>query len=371
MVLESKTRLHYLDLIKFLAVINLCALHYSWAGDIEFAADLSFVVGFRRFVYGFYACTVPLFVMVNGALLLNRPLNLKKHYTSLFKISLQYIFWRGMSILLIGLYQGVDFSAWNLTRMVNVFLLLQDFDGVRINHLWFIPMLICLYVWFPLIKAAFDQCEHSPYGTKLLLPFMGIILVFCFLLDDLMLFQPAIPFFNAAHLGGLRMFQPLSSSLYTCMLFYFILGGLFHKHRERLTALPTVLCVGGVLLGMLLLFWEWMVNSSLMGATYDNIFSSHENLPALILAAAVFILCYKAEAWLGLRRKLCRLMNIVSQESLSVYYFHWILLSTVYEYVHVADGYIFNVLRSVLLCFICVALSRVLKKVPGLKLLIH
>jgi len=369
--LEHKKRQYYLDLIKFLAVINLCALHYSWAGDIEFAVNISFSVAFRRFVYGFYACTVPLFVMVNGALLLNRPLNLKKHYKSLLTISLQYVFWRAVSILLIGLYNGVDFASWNLTKMVNVFLLLQDVSGVTIHHLWFIPMLICLYVWFPIIKAAFDQCEHSPYGAKLLLPFMGMLLVFCFLLDDLMLFQPAIPFFNAAQLGAFRMFQPLSSPLYSCMLFYFILGGLMHKYKDKLLRISTPLCLLVVLLSGLGLYLEWWVNSELMGQTYDNIFASHENLPAAFLAAAVFILCQRLETWLSGRKKLCKVTNIVSQESLSVYYFHWILLSTVFEYLHVADGYIFNVFRSLLLCAVCVLFSLLLKKIPVLRRLVH
>ena len=369
--MEQKKRQHYLDLVKFLAVINLCALHYSWAGDIEFAVNISFATAFRRFVYGFYACTVPLFVMVNGALLFNRPLNLKKHYKSLLTISLQYIFWRAVSIVLIGLYNGVDFASWNLTKMVNVFLLLQEAEGAVIHHLWFIPMLICLYVWFPLLKAAFDQCEHSSYGVKLLLPFMGMLLVFCFLLDDVMLFQPAIPVLNAANLGAFRMFQPMSSPLYSCMLFYFVLGGLMHKYKDKLNRISTPLCLAVALLSGLGLYLEWWVNSELMGATYDNIFASHENLPAAFLAAAVFILCQRLEAWLSGRRKLCRVMNTVSQESLSVYYFHWILLSTVFEYLHVADGYIFNVFRSLILCAVCVLLSLLFKKIPLLRRLVH
>ena len=369
--MENKKRQHYLDLVKVLAIINLCALHYSWAGDIDFAADISFSVAFRRFVYGFYACTVPLFVMVNGALLLNRPLNLKKHYKSLLVISLQYVFWRAVSLVLIGLYNGVDFASWNLTKMVNVFLLLQDVGGIAINHLWFVPMLICLYVWFPIIKAAFDQCEHSQYGVKLLLPFMGMLLVFCFLLDDVMLFQPAIPVLNAANFGAFRLFQPMSSPLYSCMLFYFILGGLLHKYKDRLLKISTPVLLAVVLLSGLGLYGEWWVNSELMGSTYDNIFASHENLPDAFLSAAVFILCQRLDVWLSGRRKLCRVMDIVSRESLSVYYFHWILLSTVFEYLHVADGYIFNVFRSLILCAVCVLLSLILKKIPLLRKLVH
>ena len=242
---------------------------------------------------------------------------------------------------------------------------------MAVHHLWFLPMLICLYVWFPIIKAAFDQCEHSEYGLKLLLPFMGMLLVFCFLLDDLMLFQPAIPFFNAAQLGAFRMFQPLSSPLYSCMLFYFILGGLMQKYRDRLLRVSTPLLFAVVLVSGLGLYLEWWVNSGLMGQTYDNVFASHENLPAAFLAAAVFMLCQRLEPWLAGRKRLCGVMNIVSQESLSVYYFHWILLSTVFEYLHVADGYIFNVFRSVLLCAVCVLISRVLKKIPLLRALVH
>ena len=200
---------------------------------------------------------------------------------------------------------------------------------------------------------------------------MGMLLVFCFLLDDVMLFQPAIPVLNAANLGAFRMFQPMSSPLYSCMLFYFVLGGLMHKYKDKFNRISTPLCLAVALLSGLGLYLEWWVNSELMGATYDNIFASHENLPAAFLAAAVFILCQRLEAWLSGRKKLCRVMNTVSQESLSVYYFHWILLSTVFEYLHVADGYIFNVFRSLILCAVCVLLSLLFKKIPLLRRLVH
>lgn len=369
--MQTKTRLHYLDLIKFIAVINLCALHYSWVGDIDFSPEIALIPALRRFAYGFYACTVPLFMMVNGALLLNRPMNPHRHYKSLLVLFLQYVFWRAVSILLIGLYQGVDFSSWNLTRFVNVFLLLQEFGEVKINHLWFLPMLICIYVWVPILKGAYDNCENSPYGIKPLLYFLGVLLIFCFLLEDLMLFQPAVPFFDAAYLGGLRIFMPLSSALYSSMLFFFLLGGLLHKYKAQLSAIPFWLCLAAAFIGLLLLYWEWSVNSALIGGTYDNVFSSHENLPAAVLAAAVFILCQKSEVWLTEKTKLCRLMHIVSQESLSVYYFHWIFLATIFEYLHVADGYFFNVLRSVLLCAVCTLISLFIKRLPVFKHLLH
>lgn len=368
--LYTKARFAYLDLLKALAVFSVCALHFPWVGNMEYAVSMDHLTILRRFLFGFYSCAVPLFLMVNGALLLNGRFSLKKHYKKLAVLSVQYLFWRAVSILLIGAWEGFDFSFWNPTTYVNVLFLHMGVDGISLNNLWFMPFLLCLYVWVPLIKAAWDHCESREHGFRLFLPFLGLLLVSCFLLEDLTLFQPLIPVFDAAFLGGLRLFLPLSSPLYCSMLFYFILGGLLHRFRDAFSV-PTLPCLLAVLAAMLLLFWEWSVASSLSGVTYDNVFSSYDNLPCLLLTVALFLLFRQGDAALSPQNRLCSAARFLSTESLSIYYIHWIILATVGEYAHLTDSYCFNLLRSLLLCFFCAAISRGIKKIPLLRHLVH
>ena len=365
--METKIRLHYMDLLKLTAMVCVCALHFPWAGDMAFAPQMEPLPALRRFFFAFNACAVPLFMMVNGALLLEGAFDPKKHYRNLFRLFFQYLFWRGLSIIIIGLWSGYAFSSWNLTEYVNVLLFMKDVEGISLSHLWFIPMLICIYLWLPLIKAAWD----SPRGPQLFLPFMGLLLLFCFAVDDLLLFQPLIPLVKAANIKALRIFQPMSSSLYCAMLFYFLLGACIRRYSRIFEKAGIWACGLGILVALGLLFLQWRVNSSLMGQTYDNVFASYDNLPDVLLSACVFVLCMKLEPRLARHQGLCRFMAKLSGESLSVYYFHWIFLASVFECLHIWDSFLFNILRSVLLCLVCAGLSLGMKRLPLLRALLR
>lgn len=366
---ENK-RLKSLDLLKTVAVICICALHFPWCGDMEFSPDMEFLPGLKRFLFAFNCCAVPLFMAVNGALMLNRPFDGKKHLKNTLVLFGQYVFWRAVTIILIGLYKGLDLSAYNLTTWVNVLVFLQDFPAVNVNHLWFMPMLICIYIWLPALHSLFRHLDDRG-GIWLIAPLMGILLIFCFLFEDLMLIQPVVPFFDAAKLGGWQLFLPLSGTRYCSMLFYFLMGGLLVKYSEKVLRVPVGACICSVIAALVLLYLEWRLNSSYSGETYDNVFLSYDNLPCVLLTASVFILALRCEDKLSGDNVPGRILKAVGSNTMSVYYLHWILAATVFEYLHVADGLLFNLIKAVLLTGICTLLSMLLKKIPVLRKLVH
>ena len=369
--MTSDKRLYSLDLLKTVAVICICALHFPWCGDIEFYPHMTALGFIRRFFFGVNAFAMPLFVVVNGALLLNRPFDAKKHLKNTVMLFVQYIFWRAVSILTIAAYNGFDFASVNLTTWVNVLLLLNDFPAVNVNHLWFIPMLISIYVWFPILKAAFDRMDADKNGIWLFFPFMGVIAVFAFLFEDIALISPVVPLLDAAKIGGWQLFLPLSGTRYSSMLFYFLMGGLIVKYKDKLDTVSSGVCVVGAAVGVVLLYLEWRLNSSYSGETYDNIFLSCDNLPCLLLTVCVFVLGLRCEGFLRKRSGLCSLLKTVGSNTMSVYYFHWILISTVFEVFHVTDGLFFNLLKASALTAVSVLISLVFKKIPVLRRLVH
>lgn len=366
---ETK-RLRSLDLLKTVAVICICALHFPWCGDMEFAPDMALLPAVKRFFFAFNACAVPLFMAVNGALLLNRPFDGKKHLKNTAVLFAQYVVWRAVTIILIGLYQGLDFSAYNLTTWVNALVLLQDFPDVNVNHLWFMPMLICIYVWLPALRSLFSRLDEKG-GMWLIMPLMGALLVFCFLFEDLMLIQPVIPFFNAAKLGGWQVFLPLSGTRYCSMLFYFLMGGLAVRYSDKLRRLPTLLYAAGIAAALVLLYLEWRLNSSYSGETYDNVFLSYDNLPCALLTVCVFAAALKCEDYLAGKPTLCKILQTVGSNTMTVYYLHWILAATVFERLRIADGFIFNLLKAVALTAVCTLIGVLFKKIPVLRKLVH
>ena len=68
---KTSQRHLYLDILKILAIVMVCSYHFCWAGGIGFSDPLSFSVGLRRMFFGINSTCVPLFFMVNGALLLS------------------------------------------------------------------------------------------------------------------------------------------------------------------------------------------------------------------------------------------------------------------------------------------------------------
>ena len=368
--MAENDRMRSLDLIKTVAVICICALHFPWCGDMEFSPDMAFLPGLKRFLFAFNCCAVPLFMAVNGALLLNRPFDGKKHLRNTAVLFAQYVFWRAVTIILIGLYQGLDFSAYNLTTWVNALVLLQDFPAVNVNHLWFMPMLICIYIWLPALHSLFSKLDEKG-GMWLILPLMGVLLVFCFLFEDLMLIQPVIPFLSAAKLGGWQLFLPLSGTRYCSMLFYFLMGGLIVKYSDKARRVPSWACAVGIAAALTLLYLEWRLNSSYSGETYDNVFLSYDNLPCVLLTASVFLLALRCEDALHSRRFLSHALKTVGSNTMSVYYLHWIFAATVFEHLHIADGLLFNLLKAIVLTAVCTLISLLLKKIPLLKSLVH
>lgn len=368
--MAEQKRLHSLDLLKTIAVICICALHFPWCGDMEYAPDMAFLPAFKRFLFAFNACAVPLFMAVNGALLLNRPFDGRKHLKNTALLFAQYVFWRALTIILIGLYQGLDFSAYNLTTWVNALVLLQNFPAVNVNHLWFMPMLICIYVWLPALHSLFSRLDEKN-GAWLIAPLMTVLLVFCFLFEDLMLVQPAIPFFSEAKLGGWQLFLPLSGMRYCSMLFYFLMGGLAVRYSDRLRRVPTAVCAAVAVVALVLLYLEWLLNSSYSGETYDNVFLSYDNLPCALLTASVFVMALRCEALLCRHERVCRVLKTVGSNTMSVYYLHWIFAATVFERLHIADGLLFNLLKAAALTAICTLISLLFKKIPVLKRLVH
>ena len=88
--MEKKSRYGYLDLLKLIAMVMVCMYHFSWIQHTGYVRPFPLKTLVLRYFRGFDAVCVPLFMMVNGALLLNGksrvpPINitLPRHFIEL------------------------------------------------------------------------------------------------------------------------------------------------------------------------------------------------------------------------------------------------------------------------------------------------
>ena len=77
--MAERKRYGYLDILKIIAMMCVCLYHYPWIRHTGYVRPFPADVLALRYFGVFDAVCVPLFMMVNGALVLNRPFNLKKH----------------------------------------------------------------------------------------------------------------------------------------------------------------------------------------------------------------------------------------------------------------------------------------------------
>ncbi|MEG2597452.1 MAG: acyltransferase family protein, partial [Oscillospiraceae bacterium] len=140
--MPKKTRYYYLDILKFIAIFLVCSYHFTWAGDLSYAENMPALTVFKRGVFGIGSMCIPLFFMVNGSLLLNREMDLHKHIKNSIVLLLQYFFWRFITIVILAGYNGLTLPQVGKMNLLKAVFCYENIEGIRYNHLWFIPTLL-------------------------------------------------------------------------------------------------------------------------------------------------------------------------------------------------------------------------------------
>ncbi len=92
-IANTKTRVVGYDIAKVLAMFLVVLLHYSfYVGSIPDSR-------ITRAAMTITVVCVPTFITVNGAILLNKPLNVKKHARKLLRVAMLLFIWRGIHIV--------------------------------------------------------------------------------------------------------------------------------------------------------------------------------------------------------------------------------------------------------------------------------
>lgn len=103
--------------------------------------------------------------MVNGALLMNKELIIKKHMQYCGMMLAQYYIWRLITINAVAFFVEVPMIEIDKIEILNAVFFLKNIDGVSVSHMWFIPTLFCIYLFFPFYKKVFD--ENRSEGNRI------------------------------------------------------------------------------------------------------------------------------------------------------------------------------------------------------------
>lgn len=224
---SNKKRFDYIDLLKLLAMLMVVSLHTGlWHTNFIESKSLG---SFIQYCIRLVCEGVPIFILVNGFLIINKEFNLKSHIKKIFKILFLIVFWSLFSYLLINIiYKGnISFSnILNNTLLLNIN---NPFNG----PLWFLQNLLMLYFIYPVINYVYQNNKKIFYYLFIIVTFFCFFGAFIQSVENLHLIK---------NVENIRIFlnsiNPISNAIF---IFYFMLGGVikdkldfFDKKKNRI-----------------------------------------------------------------------------------------------------------------------------------------
>ena len=364
--MSERPRYAYLDIVKCIAMVSVCLYHFPLIAPAAYASPLPAEVMVSRFFRGMNAVCVPLFMMVNGALLLNAPFDARKHALRTAKLFAGVYAWYILTQVIAHLaVDGAAYVAENLPGILYSALYLYEYDGVALTHLWFVQMLVAVYLLLPLLRAVMEtQDGQLRRGGQL---FLGAMLCLCFLVCDFEHVRGILPGLRHLDLSCLETMNPLRG-IYGAMVVYFVLGGALHRRRARLCSLPTAVPVLLIAGGAAALFAEWLLMTKRTEALYDIVYYGYACLPTMAMSAGVFILAAKGGQ--RLPTGVARAAAFVGRNTLAIYYTHWILGILLLDGVAVTGSFPLNLAKALAMVLLGALLGEGMRRIPVLRHLV-
>lgn len=306
----KKERVEYLDALRTLAAIAVVMLHVA-ANRWYHVPVRSFEFQFMNLVNGLVRWSTPVFVMISGAVFLDRDISVKALFCKyLPRLVTVYLFW-------VVLYNASVYCPFLNPQNRQVFTLGVFVKQALLGYsdLWFLPMLMGLYLCVPVYRVLVQREKATDY-------FLGAAFVLCFLL-------PTLAKLAVVFLGGrmgvlasmlVELVQKTQTGVLSVYGFYFVLGHRLHSrepepsHRKWILGLAIA---GGLLTAALNGAACWLA-----GEARGEFFGNYSAFVALT-AAGVFLWMRKVRPEAS---RAVRLAVRLSKYTLGVYLVHTLLI---------------------------------------------
>lgn len=351
-------RIGYLDLLKTISIFLVIYVHYPWISNSK-GSNLTMIMTI---------IAVPLFFMVNGALLLGKKnFNIKEHYKKLMWIIVGTISWKILILFICLITKRVDILNFSVTEIFNYLFTAENLLDVPAEHLWFMYSLIRIYIIYPFIRLAFEKDNK----------YLKYILLYSFIFSfGIELLNMAFFTFSGKgvmdKLSGITStFSPINDLTY---ITYFILGYILHNkfYKEqnvfeiKKIILPIFIYLFGL---MLVLVARYVQVGTLLDGAYQRIHSDYTKMGDLIMTCAVFILFCKIPI------KENKFINFIGSRTINIYYVHMILVAYSSTYLlplfNKWVGFKLNFIRTIIILGISIIITEIMKKIKPLKKILY
>lgn len=362
-VTDRQTRQVCIDLLESIAIL-LVLLYHCITYKYDFLSNESPLYYFRYLFNTLLSTCVPLFFFANGYLLLNKSFCLKKHVFKTIRLIILAVVW-GIVIILIQM--PIKNKYLSFAEIIKT---LWSLDiSWRVNLIWFLGALVCIYIFFPLLKLVYDSnkkiflyfvivCAIMTFGN-ILLNEIGTIFLSKILHKSITL--QGFNFFN--------MFNPFRG-IYGYAFVYFCIGGyMYHlkdillninsRKRNILTILTMAVCC-------LCLWGVGIYYSTVSGKIWDVVWNGYDTIFTFINVICIYVLC------LNLNKDI-KIIRTISCSTLGIYFIHTILIAFTKRYIWNVSflcNIPCNILYAIAILFVSLIITLIIRKIPILKKLV-
>lgn len=348
---DKKQTITYFNIIKTISIFLVVFCHVTLLKNKGYVDNFAML---------FCWAGVPCFLMVNGALLFNKELKLKKHIKKTIMIYIANIIWRLIYIIVYNKILKENVDLQNKSMVFKYLFCFGNLKGVYIGHFYFIEALLSCYLIFPVLYQSYQTKE----GKKCLITFGIIIFLLVYGINAINFVTKLIIQSDKLNISGLKVILPFNG--YAQYMLFFIIGGFLHTYREKIQNIKHIKIISTsiVLISLIGLAMIRYTDTKTFQWNWVLLSNGYGRMCTLVMSIALFILLQNTEIKNKIFKK-C--IDAVGYNTLSIFYIHMPILAILNKYVYehiTVRGVTVNILKTVFVIAIIQCVSILLKKIP-------
>lgn len=355
---KSRKRFDNIDLMKAIGIIMVIALHVHLF-EVNFIKSNSVGV-IVQFAFRIICEGVPIFVLVNGFLLINKEkFNLKVHLVKTGKIFILLILWSGIITVISQIIWKEELAINSIVNNILTTSIKNKYTGM----LWFLQNLIVLYLMYPIIKSLHDSNKklYNYFFIVLLISTVGIN--FLAMISNLIITMLKFKYIQSI-IQYLNKFQITTNAYF---LLFFMLGGYLFEKKEKFENKKVTIkwmIIGG--LSWLFAFLYGFIISILQKRTCSESFNYYTIFMFLLLVS-LFAITYKYH---NKGKFLNKIIESIGKNSLGIYLIHALIIRILNQFIK-GDVFWIKIMNMILVLFISLVVTVLIRRIPKINKIIE
>lgn len=350
---KQDNRLTYIDYLETIAMFCVVCCHYYAVMGKGVSANM-----YMLFVKCF---GVPIFLLANGALMLQRKFSLRKHLKKIGMLVVTTAAWKAVYLLIQYIRLPAGGCIWKISDLWNYFCggnLSNPY--VPAEHFWYMYALIGIYLVFPLFAAIYKEKKTYYFYLILLLFFIPIITE-----ADAFITNMTNKSISFSVIRG--TYFPFSQAGY--YLLFFLLGPLLHQYfyKSDKKKEHRIIAAGTTILGAVLLVVEYYIQNGTLGGVYQPLQGDYQRIATLLMTSGIYSLFATFDFK---KAKINSIMKFISVRTIGIYAAHMALAYLLSPWLvnrTSRTGVYMLVLQALIVMVEATVITEIFSMIPGLR----